>query len=54
MAEITTTEFSAEQIISRISWIGIVIACLGIFLYIYAADLSRLTLAGTGKDVING
>lgn len=42
----SVTQYTAEEIISRMSWVGIVIAILGFLIFIYANDLSRIALAG--------
>lgn len=49
MAE-TVTQFSAEEIIKRISWAGLVIIVLGTLVYLYANDLAGIAR----KAVDNG
>lgn len=41
MAE-TVTTFSAEEIIKRVSWLGLIIIVLGFLVYLYAEDLAGL------------
>lgn len=45
-------DLSREELIQRLKWLGYAIAALGILVYFYADDLSKIV--GFGKVAANG